>query len=179
VGLKLRVDPVTQSNPELELPCCKLTQLQHLSLRGISPQLHTGQAFVTTRSSRSKAHCLSYPAAAVSHAAAAAGAATGLLPQLQHLSLDSCAVQQQHFMQLTQLTRLSSFEYRNVRLVGRLRTTYISYLNQHRNVGFVLQHLTQLTTRCPLLLSAALTVCPSQYQCRRWLPSATCRACSL
>lgn len=141
--------------PELELPCSKLTQLQRLSLMHMWPLLHTGHARATTRSSRSKARSLSYPAAADSHAGPAGGAATALLPQLQQLRLESCSVLQQHFLQLSKLTSLLSFELRYTHVFVKSRKRILSDQEHCAALQSVLQHLTQLTK----LSLAALSCC--------------------
>lgn len=99
--------------PPIELPCCKLSQLERLSVSDLELQLHTGQAYVSTRSSRSRTRSLSYPAAA-SRAGPASG--TGCLPKLQQLKLVACSMMVQHFLQLSKLTALDSLHLEGLNL---------------------------------------------------------------
>lgn len=125
----------------IELPCCKLSQLERLSVTDLMLQLHTGQAHVSTRSSRSRTRSLSYPAAAVVRAGPASS--TAFLPKLQQLKLVGCGMTVQHFLQLSKLAALDSLQLEGMSLFTRA--------NRHVNsvdepLQAVLQQLTSLSS---------------------------------
>jgi hypothetical protein len=110
----------------LLLPCSNLTRLTHLALGCFPLAFHTQQhaSGVSTRSRQraSTAQSLAAssgmrgtaPAGAIHAAAAAGGGAASFLPALQDLLLFDCQVRADSFLQLSQLTGLTSLHLNRV-----------------------------------------------------------------